>query len=298
MRILTLALLASVLFTGCESDGGETMTTELGRTFEIFKSGDGPVVKPGDYVSFNATIKTQTDSTLFSTYATGGDLPMIQAVAMDTEDVGDVEDIIRYMRVGDSATVQVKIVDPRQRAPGMENDTVTFYTVKPFEILSEEEFEIRRDEKMAEMEAGRSIIIARGEERNTFAAGVIEQYNAGDLDDQLETTASGLKYIVHEQGSGAQAQAGQGVVVQYIGALVEDGSVFDQSFERGQGIPFRLGTGSVIPGWDEGIALLKEGDKATFFIPSALAYGANGTPDGSIPANSELAFYVELEEVQ
>ena len=80
--------------------------------------------------------------------------------------------------------------------------------------------------------------------------------------------------------------------------LAEDGSVFDQSFEGGMGIPFRLGSGQVIPGWDEGIALLKEGAKATFFIPGDLAYGAQGTPDGSIPPNSELAFYVELEKVQ
>jgi FKBP-type peptidyl-prolyl cis-trans isomerase FkpA len=79
---------------------------------------------------------------------------------------------------------------------------------------------------------------------------------------------------------------------------VENGNIFDQSFQRGVGIPFTLGTGRVIPGWDEGIALMKEGGQATLFIPSDLGYGAGGTPDGTIPGGAELMFYVELEEVQ
>jgi FKBP-type peptidyl-prolyl cis-trans isomerase FkpA len=130
-----------------------------------------------------------------------------------------------------------------------------------------------------------------------YSQQVYEDYKAGNLDDQLQTTPSGLRYVIHEEGSGKEAEAGRGVVVQYIGRLSSNGEVFDQSFERGQGIPFPLGQGRVIPGWDEGIDLLQEGDRATFIIPSELAYGEQGS-GATIPPGSELLFYVELEKVQ
>lgn len=295
MRILLLALLAGVTFYSCETDG-EDMTSELGTRYQLFKTGSGEQVQEGEYVSFHARMRTEGDSTLFSTRENGGELPIIQAAAMDVEEIGPVEDVLRYMRLGDSAVVRVNIEGNPQRPPGLELDTVIIYDVVVQEILTEEAFNMRREEKMAEMEASRDIVRARGEERLEFAEGVREDYGAGSIED-MQTTPSGLKYVVHEEGTGAQAKPGDQVTVQYIGKLVEDGSVFDQSFERGSGIPFRLGAQQVIPGWDEGIALLKEGAKATFFIPSDLAYGAQGTPDGSIPADSELVFYVELEKV-
>lgn len=79
--------------------------------------------------------------------------------------------------------------------------------------------------------------------------------------------------------------------------MADNGTVFDQSYRRGTGITFPLGQRRVIAGWDEGIALLKEGGKATLIIPADLGYGASGTPDGSIPPDSELMFYVELDKV-
>jgi len=254
----------------------------------------------GDFVYFHAAMRTEGDSTLFSTRTSGGDLPVIQAATAEAtkEEVGPVEDVIRKMRVGDSAVVRVNIQAFPNKPPGMEADSVVLYDVVITEVVSEEDFTARQSAKQAEAEAKRSAIRELEPERLAFAAQTVKDYNAGKFEGKLETTPSGLKYIVHEEGNGTQAEAGKGVVVQYIGSLVTDGSVFDQSFGRGDGIPFQLGAGRVIPGWDEGIALLKEGDKATFFIPSELGYGAQGTPDGSIPPGSELAFYVELEDVQ
>ena len=172
------------------------------------------------------------------------------------------------------------------------------YDVIITEIVSEADFTARQEAKQAEAQAKAEVIRALEPERLAYAAKVVTDYRDGKLDGDIKSTESGLKYVIHEEGTGPQAEAGKGVVVQYIGQLASDGTVFDQSFGRGEGIPFQLGTGRVIRGWDEGIALLKEGSKATFFIPSELGYGAQGTPDGSIPADSELVFYVELEEVQ
>lgn len=106
-------------------------------------------------------------------------------------------------------------------------------------------------------------------------------------------TSSGLFYKIDEKGSGAKAKSGDTVSVHYEGSLV-NGNVFDSSFARNEPIEFPLGRGMVIKGWEEGISLLNEGDKATFLIPPSLGYGAQGAGGGVIPPNAWLIFKVEL----
>jgi peptidylprolyl isomerase len=108
---------------------------------------------------------------------------------------------------------------------------------------------------------------------------------------QPVTLPSGLKYIVHKKGGGQQAAAGDRVTVKYAGRL-ENGKQFDAGT-----IPFTLGVGQVIPGWDEGIAQLKVGDSATLYIPAQLGYGEMGA-GADIPPNSNLIFEVVLKNVQ
>ncbi len=108
-------------------------------------------------------------------------------------------------------------------------------------------------------------------------------------------TASGLEYIEVEPGTGAQAESGKTVSVHYTGKF-QDGKVFDSSVSRGEPIKFPLGAGRVIKGWDEGIALMKEGGKAQLVIPPHLAYGESGA-GGVIPPNATLVFEVELVSV-
>jgi peptidyl-prolyl cis-trans isomerase A (cyclophilin A) len=112
----------------------------------------------------------------------------------------------------------------------------------------------------------------------------------------FEKTESGLRYQFIQKGDGKQAESGKTVAVHYEGSL-ENGKVFDSSYPRKKPIEFRLGQGQVIEGWDEGIALLRVGDKARFVIPSDLGYGSRGA-GGAIPPNATLIFDVELMEVK
>jgi FKBP-type peptidyl-prolyl cis-trans isomerase len=111
-----------------------------------------------------------------------------------------------------------------------------------------------------------------------------------------DETASGLRYQILQKGTGKQATKGAGVSVHYKGQLL-DGTVFDSSYKRKQPIDFNVGVGKVISGWDEGIQLLKVGDKARFVIPSNLAYGSAGA-GGVIPPDATLIFDVELMDVK
>ena len=116
-----------------------------------------------------------------------------------------------------------------------------------------------------------------------------------DLKAGAEKTASGLMYIMHEEGKGPKPAAGQNVKVHYELKLA-DGVVVDSSYSRGTPLDIPIGVGRVIPGWDEGIQLLNEGSKATLIVPSELGYGPSGA-GGVIPPNATLIFKVELVQV-
>lgn len=118
-----------------------------------------------------------------------------------------------------------------------------------------------------------------------------------DTSETTAVTASGeIEYIELVAGTGAKAESGTVVSVNYIGTL-EDGTEFDNSYSRGEPIQFMLGQGMVIPGWEQGIAQMSVGGKARLIIPPELAYGETGA-GGVIPPNATLIFEVELVDVQ
>jgi peptidylprolyl isomerase len=126
-----------------------------------------------------------------------------------------------------------------------------------------------------------------------------DDFNAG-AGLAVVTLPDGLKYIDLTVGTGAAAQTGDNVNVQYTGWLASNGHMFDSSRQPGRG-PFtvQIGRGQVIPGWDEGIPGMKVGGKRKLIIPAPLAYGTAGQTDQTtgaviIPPNAPLVFEVEL----
>lgn len=120
----------------------------------------------------------------------------------------------------------------------------------------------------------------------------IEQIKAENPN--LQTSATGLSYIIEAQGEAPTATDTSTVVVNYVGKLV-DGTVFDQSPE---GQPATFGAGQVIPGFREGLKMLGKGGKATLYIPGNLAYGENGVPQAGIGPNAMLIFEVEVVDIK
>ncbi len=111
-----------------------------------------------------------------------------------------------------------------------------------------------------------------------------------------EITESAFQYIELVKGDGSAPQLGEIVSVHYTGTL-QDGTVFDSSYGRGAPFQFVLGKGTVIPGWEKGIAMMQEGGKARLIIPPDMAYGAHGA-GGVIPPNATLTFEVELVSIK
>jgi peptidylprolyl isomerase len=98
------------------------------------------------------------------------------------------------------------------------------------------------------------------------------------------------------KGSGPEAAVGDMLTVKYVGVRYRDGKQFDASWDRGQSFPLQLGTGSVIPGWDQGLVGMQAGGRRELIIPPDLAYGPQGQPP-DIGPNETLVFVIDLEKI-
>ena len=142
------------------------------------------------------------------------------------------------------------------------------------------------------MQARQMEEFARMAQENAEAGQRFLDENAGK--EGVQTTESGLQYLVLEEGSGPKPSAGDTVRVHYRGTLL-DGETFDDSYARGEPVEFALS--QVVPGWQEGLQLMPVGSKYRLWIPGKLGYGEGGTPGGPIGPNATLVFEVELLDI-
>jgi len=152
---------------------------------------------------------------------------------------------------------------------------------------------VSQEEMAASFKVIREVMQAEAAAKAEAAAGAGKQYLAENAEREGVTTLeSGLQFEVITQGEGAQPTRESNVRTHYHGMLI-DGTVFDSSYDRGE--PAEFPVGGVIAGWTEALQLMKAGSKWRLYVPSELAYGAQGV--GSIPPHSVLVFDVELLDV-
>jgi len=264
-------------------------TTENGLEYQILKDVPGPTANVGDYIEMHIITRIG-DSVLFDSYKMNNNQPVpfqVQPPAFK----GDIGEAFTLMSAGDSAIFRVSVdsilntgaqaLPWMQKGVGMKLDyTVHILTVKNTEQMR------------ADMER------EQAQQKETDEK-LLQEYFAGKKI-KATRTASGLYYAITKKGTGAQPAAGDSVSMNYTGMLL-DGQKFDSNvdpaFQHVQPFWFTLGMHQVIAGWDEGIALLPKGTKATLYIPSGMAYGAQ-SPSPQIPANSILVFDVEVVNVK
>jgi len=202
---------------------------------------------------------------------------------------GDLAEALALMSPGDSMIAMVSVdslkAAGQRTQPWMKDGGNITYVIHMYSVLSKEEIEKKEKEgSTAQMSADDK---------------QLQQYFAKHGIKPMKT-ASGLYYTINAPGSGANAKSGQSVYVNYTGHTM-DGNVFDSNldpkFNHVEPLVFPVGEGRVIKGWDEGLLLLNKGAKASFYIPSPLAYGEN-SPSAAIPANSILIFDVELLDIK
>lgn len=220
---------------------------------------------------------------------------------------GDLIEAIMFMTPGDSITCLVDaealFKNSKSKMPDFikPGDKVQYFiklvSVKSKEKVMKEQqeaFQKQMNEQMAKQKAAAAKLAAKDDK-------TLNAYFTKNKITPVKT-ASGLYYTIKEEGNGEKPLTGDTVSMNYTGTLL-DGTKFDSNedtaFHHVMPFTFVLGRGSVIRGWDEGVALLKPGAKATFYIPSGMAYGAQSRPGSGanpkgIPANSILLFDVSL----
>lgn len=199
-------------------------------------------------------------------------------ITMDTE-----KDSISYalgVNFGSNIQENFKDINPQVIAKAIED----VYEGKDLKITEEDATPILRNYFMKAQKAEGDKNLQESKE---FMA-----KNAEEKD--VQKTESGLQYKIIEEGTGASPAETDQVKVHYKGTLI-DGTVFDSSYERNQPATFKVN--AVIPGWTEGLQMMKEGGKWIFYIPPELGYGERAPRGSKIGPNSALIFEVELLEV-
>ncbi|WP_051296165.1 FKBP-type peptidyl-prolyl cis-trans isomerase [Eisenibacter elegans] len=285
-RISLFACLAAATLVnyGCGQNKGEKFSTESGLEGVLFaKDKKATKAKIGDLLDFEYAmyvVRQGKEDSLLNSDKISGPATM---VPLETPAYpGDVMEIFTMMALGDSIFVltsadSLEKYTGQQLPPFIPKGSKLKYIFKLTKAQDRETFEKEQTAKADAQKAIDDKLIMEYIEKNKLDA---------------KKQASGLYYVQTKAGAGDKPQIGSEVTVHYTGMLL-NGTKFDSSVDRKEPFKFPVGVGAVIPGWDEGISLMPKGEKATFLIPSHLAYGPNGA-GGAIPANAVLIFEVEM----
>lgn len=281
-RFFLMFTIVIVLITSCkQSEYSGFEKADSGLFYNIHIDNGGEKANPGDFLTVEMIYTTNEDSLLFDSEGQTFPLQLEEPVF-----AGDINEALSLLGRGDSATFVIRADSFLIRnakislLPDFVDDKskMIFY-VKIHNIQTLEELEL--EEKALQVAA---------EQKESQA---IEDYLAAN-NLALEPTSTGMYFILNKKGNGRKAEAGKSVTVHFTGMYL-DGTKFDSSYDRNKPVEFTLGYGQVITGWDEGIALMKVGDEATFIIPSYLGYREGR---GQIPPYTPLLFDVKLIDVK
>jgi len=278
-QFIALILSGALIFSYCKKGGTEAVTKH-GYKYQLFETGSGNKIQPGDVTYLAAQlIHVQRDGKDSVFLDTSNPMPFEFVMPFDSQVTtpSPIVDILPYMRKGDSVVVMQPIDSLKNLEPFMKSWKFIKHSFKVLDIINDKDRKVVQDKEAA---------VAAQVEKD------IKAFNDNSLKD-METTPSGVKILFHEKGTGPLPKQGEAVKVLYYGVTRKDGKLFDSAYKKGSPFIFPIGEGQVIKGWEEGMALLPKGSKATLFLPAEVAYGEKGVPT-FIEPNSDLVFYVEV----
>jgi FKBP-type peptidyl-prolyl cis-trans isomerase FkpA len=285
MRFFFFLLLAGCATGLAAQQSAATLRSAHGYPYtpRIEKNGPKPTTGQTVYVHIDTYVG---DSLMQSTRPTS---PLGRKVALPPEaqfkavaNVPAVIDAAVLMGVGDSLTIWMPLDSflLSMLPPRLKSEKDLRYEVVLLRIQTDVEANeiVRKNNALVD-------------NRSQQMAQTLENYRSKRLESRLTKTRSGLQMLIETPGEGRPVREGEVVRAHYFGSLL-DGTSFDNSYQRGQPLEFPVGVGQMIAGFDEGVQLLRHGGRAYLFIPAKLGYGDQ--PNGRIPANSTLVFYVEV----
>ena len=303
-RVTILLGCLAVVLMAASCKGGGLKKTRSGLLYKIMSDGKGKPAQKGHTLKIHYAQRIKgpgKDSLLGDSY---GKMPAFAQV----DSVGPVynpAEIFPLLRKGDSAVVIMLADTLLKKNPGglppfigkKDQIVLTFKVIDVFTVdsLMEKDRMAEGMKEQARQQAEQQKLIDEGQKLRAPAVKEIEDYLAKNKI-TTQKAAGGTFVEIKDPGTGPQAAAGKKVSVKYTGKLFPSGKVFESNMD-GSRPPYELvlGTGSVIPGWDEGLAFFKKGGKGTLYIPFFQAYGDRPGP-GQKPHES-LIFDVEIVDV-
>jgi FKBP-type peptidyl-prolyl cis-trans isomerase FkpA len=295
-RIVFLLPIISML-TAC---GKEYETTPSGLEYKFIREGKGPKPEDGEYLMVHAIFTTQNDSVIFNSYENDMLVPVrYDTLSVALQNTTLLEEGFYMMQKGDSATFRIKAENLYERTfgaslpPNIPRGSLITCQVKAEEILTSSAYMHWQEEEIKKKQEKLGLQNKTQLESDIL---IIDKYlQKNNLNAQ--TTISGLRYIIHEAGTGTYPVQGDTVLFHYQGKLL-DGTVITDSKEKDLAPrSFVMGSKQILTGWEEGITLLKKGAKASLYLPSPLAYGARGLQNVVDP-NTILVIDIELIEIR
>lgn len=325
--VTILLALSGLVFFACQSNKPQVTTynlTKEGFQYAMIVDKPGPVAQSGDMVFYHVHHRNGSLVTFSSRRASQSpNKMMLPDFTNGAVNPTALLDVMREMSAGDSATVRMDLTKLPMRPRGYESASYMNYDVAMIRIekgkdqlvhsiqqqvkaMDSEAAAVQMDTDLGitndrptlseeqKLEMWNKTVFAN---MQTVMRTVCREYKAGALDqnNRLQKTASGLKILEIQPGTGNAPSASANVSIKYIGTTIE-GKEFDSRFEKDKYYSFPLGKDVLPKGVEEGIRSMKRGGKAVFIVPPNLAFGAKGRE--GVPPNTEVAYLVTLNEVQ
>lgn len=278
MRYLPFLFSVALLAQGCDLVQSDfTGKTPSGYPYIMHVDKQGKNPSAGDKIQFY--IRFRHKGVTVAEENMTGILPESGQAAFSNPDI----EMLYLMSPGDSASVYVFGDNLKRMAiPGLEPTDTLIYDLKYISlVMKNDEMEmIRQKEQEAQQRINEGLALLRD----------------GDPEGRLVDAGKGVKYLIHQEGSGMEAKPMAVFTVHYFGALQKDGKPFENTYQRKEPFVFQMGTKVVLEGWELAFQKFTKGTKATILIPAAMGYG----PDGASPyigPNEDLVYYIEVVDL-
>ena len=298
---LVLLAVAAISFTSCKNNA-DYKKAKSGLMYKIFSDGKDSVVKPGNILKIDFSVKVgATDSVLRTSV---GKMPVFVPIQADApnEEYSPTE-VFGQLRKGDSVVIVQMIDTLLKRNP---NSQLPPYLKRGGKLLTiVKVLDVFKSPEMATNDKNAEEVKERARQAKEVETDLIKG-NAdmaawlGSKSIVAVKTGKGTYVVVKDPGAGMQADSGKFVTVRYEGRMLADGKIFESTMNpQAQPFTFKIGAvaGGAIPGWDEGLRLFKKGGKGTLYIPGALCYGKNPPPNSPFKPNEALIFDNDVVDV-
>ncbi len=281
--IHSLIIISLILFTAdsCKRDG--FLVTESGLHYTIHESYGKPKAKIGDILFMHLIYKNAKDSILFDSKSMG-DRFAIELIRPSFK--GGIEEALAMLGEGDSASFLMPADSLYEKV---------FHAPRPVYIHKGEKlrFEVRLNK--IQTPANSQSINSKDQPVNAKDEDFAIRKYLAENNLLVSARPSGMVYISFVEGKGEMPQVGDSVVIEYTGTFLT-GELFDATSKNSGPLKFKMGDGTMLKAWEEGISLMKEGGRSRLVIPSRLAYGVQGY--GPIKPNSTIIYDVQLKKVK